>query len=136
MQPPVRRGLPPRIAIPLVTVFAVAFLGIVGYLLTVGFSTTGGALGAGGRATPPPQAQDVQGGAPPPAVMVQVETLRKRIAARPNDDVALTQLGDMYLAANKFDEAIPLYRRALRANPQNVAAKAGLDEAQAALHGR
>ena len=65
--------------------------------------------------------------------MAELKTLRERIAAHPNDDVALTQLGDMYLAANRFAEAIPLYRRALRANPHNVAAQAGLSEARDAL---
>jgi cytochrome c-type biogenesis protein CcmH/NrfG len=39
----------------------------------------------------------------------------------------------MYLAANKFAEAIPIYRRALRANPHNVAAQTGLAQAQDAL---
>ena len=36
----------------------------------------------------------------------------------------------MYLASNHFAEAIPLYRRALRANPHNVAAQTGLAQAQ------
>ena len=63
----------------------------------------------------------------------QLQTLRARIAAHPNDDVALTQLGDMYLAANRFSDAIPLYQRALKANPGNVAAKTGLAEARSAL---
>jgi cytochrome c-type biogenesis protein CcmH/NrfG len=39
----------------------------------------------------------------------------------------------MYLAANRFDQAIPLYQRALRANPRNVAAQTGLAQARAAL---
>jgi cytochrome c-type biogenesis protein CcmH/NrfG len=43
-------------------------------------------------------------------------------------------LGDMYLAANKFSDAIPFYRRALKANPRNVAAQAGLSQALDALH--
>jgi cytochrome c-type biogenesis protein CcmH/NrfG len=77
--------------------------------------------------------QNAVEGGPPAPVVAQLQTLRARIAAHPNDDVALTQLGDMYLAANKFSEAIPLYRRALLANPRNVAAQTGLAQAQDAL---
>ncbi len=65
--------------------------------------------------------------------MIQFQALRRRVARHPNDDVALTQLGDMELAANRFGEAIPYYRRALAANPRNVAAQTGLAEAQEAL---
>ena len=39
----------------------------------------------------------------------------------------------MYLAAGRFADAIPLYLRALRVNPHNVAAAAGLSEARDAL---
>ena len=77
-------------------------------------------------------AERVEGG-PPAPVVAQLQTLRARIAAHPNDDVALTQLADMYLAANHFQEAIPLYRRALRANPHNVAAQTGLAQARQAM---
>ncbi|GAC1402095.1 MAG: hypothetical protein NVSMB64_01300 [Candidatus Velthaea sp.] len=38
-------GLPPRIVIPIVAAFAVIFLGIMGYLLRIGFGTTGSAFG-------------------------------------------------------------------------------------------
>ena len=72
-------------------------------------------------------------GGPPAPVMAALKTLRARIAAHPDDDVALTQLGDMYLAANMFAKAVPLYQRALRANPHNVAAQTGLSQAQDAL---
>lgn len=74
----------------------------------------------------------VEGG-PPPAVVEQLKTLRERIATHPRDDVAITQLGDMYLAANRFPDAIPLYRRALRINPNNVAAQTGLAQAREGL---
>ncbi len=40
-------GLPPKIVIPIVTVFAVVFLGIMGYFLRIGFGTTGAAFGPG-----------------------------------------------------------------------------------------
>ncbi len=38
-------GLPPKVVIPIVTVFAVVFLGIMGYFLRIGFGTTGAAFG-------------------------------------------------------------------------------------------
>jgi cytochrome c-type biogenesis protein CcmH/NrfG len=134
------RGLPPQIAIPIFAVFALVFLAIMAYLLMEGFGVAGSVFG---KAANPSAAattrersqgsqQSVEGG-PPPAVVEQLRSLRQRIAAHPRDDVAITQLGDMYLAANLFAEAIPLYRRALRVNPHNVAAAAGLSEARDAL---
>jgi cytochrome c-type biogenesis protein CcmH/NrfG len=131
-------GLPPRIYVPIVTLIAVIFLGSMWYLVTIGFGVTGSVFGK----TAKPQttaaiaqqgSQNAVEGGPPAPVVAQLATLRARIAAHPNDDVALTQLADMYLAANKFAEAIPLYRRALRANPHNVAAQTGLAQAQDAL---
>ncbi len=133
-----RRGLPPRVYLPIVAVFAILFLAAMAYLIADGFGVTGSVFGKaaapGGSAM---QAQsggtNVQGGGPPPAVMVQLQTLRARVAKHPNDDVAITQLADMYLAASKFDQAIPLYKRALAINPKNVAAQTGLAEAQESL---
>jgi Tetratricopeptide repeat len=40
-------GLPPRIAIPILAVFAVVFLGVLGWFLRIGFGTTGSAFGPG-----------------------------------------------------------------------------------------
>ena len=62
-------GLPPRIAIPILVVFAVVFLGIMALLLKTGFSTTGSAFGPGAAtqgdaraaATPAPIATDPPG---------------------------------------------------------------------------
>lgn len=108
----------------------------MGYLVSVGFGVTGTVFGkpADGNPNAVPQgSQNAVEGGPPPPVMAQLQTLRARIASHPNDDVALTQLADMYLAANKFQQAIPLYRRALRANPHNVAAQTGLAQAREAL---
>ena len=124
--------------IPIVAVIGLAFLGVMAYLIADGFGVTGSVFGrAGGSAPTQMQAQgggtNVQGGGPPAAVMVQLQTLRARVASHPNDDVALTQLADMYLAANKFEAAIPLYKRALAVNPKNVAAQTGLNEAQESL---
>jgi len=130
-----RRGLPPRIYLPIVVVIAVLFLGLMGYLVALGFGVTGSVFGKSGNAASVVQgsADNVQGGGPPPAVMEQLATLRARIATHPRDDVAITQLADEYLAAGKFAQAIPLYRRALAVNPKNVAAQTGLAEAQESL---
>ncbi len=129
------RGLPPRIYVPIVAVFAVLFLGVMGYLIAVGFGVTGSVFGKSGNAASLSQGSTtaVQGGGPPAAVMEQLSALRARIAAHPNDDVAITQLADEYLAAGKFAQAIPLYQRALKFNPRNVAAQTGLAEAQESL---
>ena len=115
------------------------FLWLMYYLLAVGFGVTGSVFGKAG--TTAAQAQQaatpsVQGGGPPAAVMVQLATLRARIKAHPNDDVAITQLADMYLVAGKYDSAVPLYERALRVNPHNVAAQTGLEQANEALRQR
>ena len=131
-------GLPPRIYLPIASVLAALFLATMAYLVSLGFGVTGSVFGkagapqAGAAAAEQGSQNAVEGG-PPAPVVAQLQSLRARIAAHPNDDVALTQLGDMYLAANKFSQAIPLYRRALRANPQNVAAQTGLAQAQDAL---
>ncbi len=108
------------------------------YLVTIGFGVRGSVFGKAGEparvaAPQAPENTNVQGGGPPAAVMTQLKTLRDRIAAHPSDDVALTQLADMYLAVGKYREAIPLYERALKANPQNVAAQTGLDQAKSGL---
>ncbi|HEY4439067.1 MAG TPA: tetratricopeptide repeat protein [Candidatus Elarobacter sp.] len=64
-------GLPPRLAIPILVVFAVLFLGVTGYFLAVGLGTTGSAFGPNGqvaqqgdaniRTTPAPIATDPPG---------------------------------------------------------------------------
>jgi len=135
---PPKRGLPPRVYIPIVVVFAAVFLGLMGWLLKTGLSTGGSVFGTGTGAAPQaasasaPPAVNVEGG-PPSSVRVELQQLRTRIARSPKDDVALTQLGDFYLAVDKYNDAIPYYKRALLANPHNVAAQEGLSEAQAGL---
>ena len=118
-------------------VIAAVFLAGMGYLVHAAFSTGGSVFGAsiggaGNRvaATAAPPAVNVEGGGPPAAVRTQLADLRARIARNPKDDVALTQLGDMYLAVGKYDDAMPYYKRALAVNPNNVAAKEGLSEAE------
>lgn len=130
------RGLPPRIYLPIVAVMSLIFLGIMGYLIAQGFGVSGSVFGKGGKQESAVRSQQAQGsqanveGGPPAAVIEQVKSLRDRIAAHPDDDVAITQLADMYLAANKYAEAIPLYRQALKVNPKNIAAQTGLAQAQ------
>jgi cytochrome c-type biogenesis protein CcmH/NrfG len=135
VQSPSGRGLPPRIYLPIVALVAVVFLGIMGYLVALGFGVTGSVFGKSGNAASVNAGSQtsVQGGGPPAAVMEQLSTLRARIAAHPRDDVAITQLADMYEAVGKYQQAIPLYQRALSVNPKNVAAQTGLAEAREGL---
>jgi cytochrome c-type biogenesis protein CcmH/NrfG len=132
-------GLPARIYLPIVAIIAIVFLGVMGYLVNKGFDVTGSLFGTGtstSAASNTPSAANAQNaveGGPPAPVMEQLRTLRARIAAHPHDDVALTQLGDMYLASNQFAKAVPFYERALQANPGNIAAKTGLQQAKTAL---
>ncbi len=107
------------------------------YFLRIGLGQSGSALGqgpggAGGHVDRQPQNVQV-GGGPPPAVAAQLSELRAQITKHPRDDVALVQLGDLYLAVGKYRQAIPLYKQALAANKNNVAAKAGMDEATSGL---
>lgn len=136
MQTPQPRGLPPRIYLPVVLAFAVVLVGLVGYFVAQSLGVSGSLFGKAGSGTTVTAAQSgntsVEGG-PPPAVMEKLQALRQEIAAHPKDDVTLTELGDMYLTVGKYAGAIPYYRRALRANPQNVAAKTGLAQALAGL---
>lgn len=121
-------------------VFCVVFLGLMAYLVADGFGISGTVFGKAGSASASTTTSNVQQGSqnaveggPPAPVMAQLSRLRERIATHPTDDVALTQLGDLYLASNHFAQAIPLYKQALRANPHNVAAQTGLAQAQDAL---
>jgi hypothetical protein len=138
-------GLPARIALPILTVFALVFLGVMAYLLRVGFGTTGAAFGPGLtvaqqgdadlRATPAPIAtpgpgtftvpqtgtgpvaaaagtlpgQQTGGGTPvgPPApAPAAISELQARIARNPKDVAALEVLGNLELAAQRFDKPI------------------------------
>jgi cytochrome c-type biogenesis protein CcmH/NrfG len=108
------------------------------YLIGEGFGATGTVFGKASQSATQATAQrqgsqaSVEGG-PPPAVVEQLKTLRERIAQHPDDDVAITQLGDYYLAANRFADAVTIYQRALRVNPHNVAAQTGLAQAREGL---
>jgi tetratricopeptide (TPR) repeat protein len=79
--------------------------------------------------------QQTGGGTPdgPPApVMAMVTELRARIARNPKDVAALEVLGNLELAAQKFEEADRLYARALVLDPHNFDVR--LHDAEA-LHG-
>lgn len=137
-----QRGLPPRVYVPIVLLFGAVFVALMAWLVHAGFTTGGSVFGSGtgasnraGAPTAGPPAVSVEGGGPPAGVRLQLQELRNRIARNPKDDVALTQLGDMYLAVGKYQDAIPYYKRALAVNPDNVAAKEGLSEAQSGLKG-
>ncbi len=52
-------------------------------------------------------------GSPMGAVMQQLATLKAAVAKNPNDANALAQLGDMYMQAAKFPQAIEYLQRAL-----------------------
>jgi cytochrome c-type biogenesis protein CcmH/NrfG len=136
---PLQRGLPLRVYLPIVALIGAIFLGAVIWLVHAGFATGGSVFGAGtgsnGHAAAPPAAPpavNVQGG-PPAGVQMQLQDLRSRIARNPKDDVALTHMGDMFLAIGRYRDAISFYRRALSVNPKNVAAQEGMSEARSGL---
>ncbi len=132
--PSPKRGLPAPLAIGLFVAFAAILLLVTGDFIIKGFDVRGSVFGAGGPSMQrnAGSAASVQGG-PPPAVMLQVSQLKARIAKDPHDGVALTQLGDLYLASSQFARAIPYYERALVINKGNVAAKTGLEQARIGL---
>lgn len=127
------RGLPPRIYLPFVIIFAVVFLGTMAYLVNIGLGVRGAVFGGSGQAVQTQSAQQRVEGGPPPAIALEWQTLQRRVAEHPRDDVALTQLGDLELTADRYTDAVSYYRRALAVNPSNAAAIEGLNEAENAL---
>jgi len=80
-------GLPPRIAIPVLIIFAVLFLGVIGGLLRVGFGTTGSAFGPNGgtdQGDARLQATPVPIGAEPPGTFTVPQTGTGRTAGAPS----------------------------------------------------
>lgn len=129
------RGLPPRIYVPILAIFAVVFLALMAYLLRIGLGNTGTALGpaaappgASMRSVPGLPGNEVGGGSggPPAPVMAQLQELRERLRTNPNDVSALVTLGDMYHEIGKDQEAVSFYRRAAHADPKNEHARASL----------
>ena len=139
---------------PILAAVAAVFLGIMGYLVSLGLSNSAAPLGrseaavqgdARVRPTAAPLATDppgtfaipqtgtgpaggnpdalpgnaVGGGGPPAPVQQALAELRARLKANPNDLAALVAMANMEFDANKFDRAIPYYRRALALDPAN-----------------
>ncbi|MFN2459833.1 MAG: tetratricopeptide repeat protein [Candidatus Velthaea sp.] len=136
-------GLPTRVVVPIVAVFAVVFLGIMTYLLRTGLGTTGSALGPSGQAAAPLPASKnggalpgtQVGGGPPAAVAALLGDLDARIRKNPRDTDALVQLGNLYTDAGKYDRALTYYQRALAVQPDLAPALYG-DAAAAQALGR
>jgi hypothetical protein len=63
---PPARGLPPRIYLPILAIFAVLFLAVMAYFLRIGLGNTGTVLGPSSQPTPAGQVRGV-GSAPPGA---------------------------------------------------------------------
>ena len=57
MTSPPTRGLPPRIAIPILVIVAVVFLSLMAYFLRIGFGVTGSPFGADANAPGAAQSQ-------------------------------------------------------------------------------
>ncbi len=148
MNAPPARGLPPRLAIPIIAVVAIVFLGIMTYFLRIGLGNSGTALGAGPHeqgdarivATPVPVATDDTGtaaipqtgggvqapNAPPPFIAQAISELRSRLARNPRDTAALVAFGDLEMQASKFDRAAEYYGRAAAVEPSNPATRTSL----------
>jgi len=129
-------GLPIRVVIPLLTAFAVIFLGIMGYFLRSGLGAEGSAFGPSAQheqgdarilATAAPGGPggganglpgNAVGGGPPAPVMAALNELQARLSKNPRDTTALVSLGNMYLEAGKYDPALAYEERALAVNPK------------------
>lgn len=115
-------GLPLRIAAPILVVFAVIFLGIMGWLLRLGFGTTGSAFGPGVvpqqgdaklQATPAPIATE------PPGTFTVPQTGTGPIAQRPSALPGQSTGGGP--PAPVMQEVATLQQRIAR-NPRDLAA--------------
>jgi tetratricopeptide (TPR) repeat protein len=61
----------------------------------------------------------VGGGGPPAAVRAQLDDLRARLHANPNDLSALVGVADLEFDAGRFAASLPFFRRALELDPGN-----------------
>jgi Flp pilus assembly protein TadD len=145
--------------IPIVLVFAAAFLGIIGYFLHVAYGVSGSAIApsmrlsaaatpsaatatlapgeeevpqSGGAASGNTSTAPLEGTGPPPAVREQIDAYRTRLAQNPRDLAALVGLASMESTAGMDDRAVPLYQRALALDPSNLDLRT---DYAAALHG-
>ncbi|MGB8267414.1 MAG: hypothetical protein WCE44_13885 [Candidatus Velthaea sp.] len=125
-------GLPPRIAIPVLTVVAILFLGFMYVLLKAGFSTEGSAFGPGTRtnggdtnlqATPAPGPSgesDIvtipQSGSGPTGRLAE---LNARIARNPDDADAIFAQAELLRSLRRTTDAIAAFRRFLIVAPND-----------------
>lgn len=63
--------------------------------------------------TPAAAATATAGGSPMAAVLQKIAALKQQLEQNPNDFDALSQLGNMYMDAGKYPQAIGYYERAL-----------------------
>src|SRR5438046_4805494 len=62
-------------------------------------------------------------GGPPAPVMQQIRMLKDAIAANPNDGAAYCELANLYFQANKFDQAMALYEKAVKIDGSDIVAR-------------
>src|SRR5262245_48471298 len=109
-------------------------LGLVAGLL-LGLLILQKPIGEPARGTEEGGAPQATGGAPPPStggmdpgaggaavmgeVMETLQRLRSDIEKNPNDVNALSQLGDMYFDAGKYEESRSFYARAVAVQPKD-----------------
>jgi Flp pilus assembly protein TadD len=74
---------------------------------------SGAPVSSADNAAPAPSASPAAGGSPMAAVQQQLASLKDAIAKDPKNFDALVQLGDMYMDAAKFPQAIDYLERAL-----------------------
>lgn len=101
-------------------------------------SRLAGAPAAGADSTTPaPSAAPAAGGSPMAAVQQKLATLKDAIAKDPKDFDALVQLGDMYMDAAKFPQAIDYLERAVNVRDDaNVRTDLGICYKQSGQPGR
>ncbi|HGY56716.1 MAG TPA: tetratricopeptide repeat protein [Caldithrix abyssi] len=66
------------------------------------------------------QSASAQQAAPPAEAMAQVNALKEKVNANPNDVQSVVQLANLYFDVGKFDQAIGYYKRALNIEPNNT----------------
>ncbi len=148
------RGLPLRIAVPIIVVFAAVFLGVMTYFLRIGLGSSGTALGSNVEqgdariaATPAPTEEpglvtipqtgggaqapgNAVGGGPPAPVLQELTQLRARLARDPRDLDALVTFGNLELDAGMYERAEGYFRQALAVDSRSPGALYGSAVAQ------
>ncbi len=62
-------------------------------------------------------------GGPPAPIMQEIRLLKERIAQNPRDADAYSELANLYFQANKFDQALVLYEKAVALNEKDIVAR-------------